>query len=223
MSKIKIVVVDDHPMVRQVLRHSLEQEADFAVVGEAADGDEAVRLTDEFLPQLVLMDIKMPGVSGVEATRQIIARHSGVAVLGLTAYDEDEHVLGILQAGAVGYLLKTASRETLIQALRSVLAGVTVLDPQVYRKLLKRAVRRQPATTAPGTAEPLGARELDVLRLAAGGMRNEVIASRLGISVRTVKGHFEEIYAKMRVQSRTEAAMQALKRGHIRIEDIEFE
>ncbi len=222
MLKARVLIADDHPMVRQVFRHSVEGEVDPAVVGEASDGDEAVRLTDELLPELVLMDIRMPRVGGVEATRQIKSRHSGVAVLGVTAYDEDAYVFGIMQAGASGYILKTASRESLIQAIRSVLAGVTVLDPVVCRKLLARALRRQSVRALVGGLEPLVPRELEVLRLAAGGMRNEGIASRLGVSVRTVKGHFEEIFAKMHVGSRTEATTHALKLGLIRIEEIEF-
>jgi NarL family two-component system response regulator LiaR len=220
MTTTKILLVDDHPMLRQGIRQLLERERDFEVVAEAGDGEEAVRLASEFKPDIVLMDVGMPKVSGLEATRQIKAQHSEIAVLVLTVHDEDEYIIGLLEAGASGYLLKSAYGEELVQAVRSIRTGGYALHPVVGQRLLKRAASHQLKPIKLEGVEQRTTREIEVLKLAARGMSNREIATELGIGVRTVKGHLVSIFAKMRVGSRTEAVLRALKYGWIVIEDI---
>jgi len=219
-SMTKILLADDHPMLRQGIRQLLEREQDFEVVAEAGDGEEAVRLASELMPDVVVMDVSMPKLNGLESTKQIRAKHPAIAVLVLTIHDEDEYIVGLLEAGAIGYLLKSAYGEELVQAIRSVRAGEFVLHPIVGQRLLKRAARYQLKPIRLEGVEQLTTREVDVLRLAARGMSNKEIALELGIGVRTVKGHLVNIFAKMGVGSRTEAVLRALKRGWIVLEDI---
>ncbi len=220
MSRTKILLADDHPMLRQGIRELLERQSDFEVVAEAGDGDEAVRLASELKPHVVIMDIGMPKLSGLEATKQIKARHPATAVLVLTIHDEDEYITGLLEAGAAGYLLKSAYGEELVNAIRSIRTGELVLHPVVGQKLLKRMASLQPRPIKLESVEQLTNREIDVLKLAAKGMSNGDIAVELGIGLRTVKGHLVSIFSKMRVGSRTEAVLQALKRGWITLEDV---
>jgi DNA-binding NarL/FixJ family response regulator len=215
--RIRVLLAEDHVLVRQGVRQFLEDTGDIEVVAEAGDGAEAIRLVGEHRPDIAILDIRMPEVTGVEATRQIKDRFPQVRVLVLTAYDDDPYVFALLQAGADGYVLKTASADELVQAVRTVHGGSPALSPEITGKVI-----RQMASSRPGGAsdqvEPLTERELDVLRLAARGRTNRAIGNELGISHRTVQGHLASIYGKLQVNSRTEAVTEALRRGWIVIE-----
>lgn len=215
--KIRVLLADDHAVVRQGIRRFLEEVDDIEVVAEAGDGREAVRLVEERQPDVAVLDIRMPEVTGVEATRRIRERFPHVRVLILTAYDDDPYVFALLQAGADGYVLKTASGDELVQAVRTVSQGKSALSPEVATKMVQQARSGKPATAA-GQVEPLTPRELDVLRLAARGLTNRAIGHELGVSHRTVQGHLASIYGKLGVGSRTEAVTEALRRGWIVIE-----
>jgi DNA-binding NarL/FixJ family response regulator len=212
--RIRIVLADDHVMVRQGIRQFLEEAGDVEVVAEAGDGAEAVRAVEAHQPDVAVLDIRMPGVTGVEATRQIKARFPQVRVLVLTAYDDDPYVFALLQAGADGYVLKTASGDELVRAVRTVHGGRTALSPEIAAKVVRQATGGRPEGAA-DQVEPLTDREIEVLRLAARGLTNRAIGHELGISHRTVQGHLANIYGKMGVNSRTEAVTEALRRGWI--------
>ena len=208
---IRVILADDHPLVRQGIRLFLEEADDVIVVAEATDGSEAVRLVEEHLPDVAVLDIQMPGLSGIEATRQIKARFPQVRVLILTAYDEEPYVLALLQAGANGYLLKSADADELVRAVRAVHRGESALSPQAAARVVHQIQSEQ----AFAQVEALTSRETEVLRLAAQGLTNIAIGHELGISARTVQGHLSNIYGKLEVQSRTEAVTEALRRGWI--------
>jgi DNA-binding NarL/FixJ family response regulator len=212
---IRVILADDHALVRQGIRLFLEEAKDIVVVAEASDGEEALRLVEQHRPDVAVLDIQMPGVSGIEATRQIKARFPEVRVLILTAYDEEPYVLALLQAGASGYLLKSAEAEALVRAVRSVYKGEAVLSPQAAARLVRQIQTARHAEGAFPQVEALTPRESEVLRLVAQGLTNIAIGHELGISARTVQGHLANIYAKLGVQSRTEAVTEALKRGWI--------
>ena len=215
--RIRIVLADDHVMVRQGIRQFLEEAGDVEVVAEAGDGAEAVRLVEAHQPDVAVLDIRMPGVTGVDATRQIKERFPHVRVLVLTAYDDDPYVFALLQAGADGYVLKTASGDELVHAVRTAYGGRTALSPEIATKVVRQAMAGRPEGAA-GQVEPLTEREIEVLRLAARGLTNRAIGHELGISHRTVQGHLANIYGKLGVNSRTEAVTEALRRGWIVIE-----
>jgi DNA-binding NarL/FixJ family response regulator len=215
--RIRIVLADDHVMVRQGIRQFLEEAGDVEVVAEAGDGAEAVRAVEAHQPDVAVLDIRMPGVTGVEATRQIKARFPQVRVLVLTAYDDDPYVFALLQAGADGYVLKTASGDELVRAVRTVHGGRTALSPEIAAKVVRQVTSGRPEGAA-DQVEPLTDREIEVLRLAARGLTNRAIGHELGVSHRTVQGHLANIYGKMGVNSRTEAVTEALRRGWIVIE-----
>ncbi len=215
--KIRVILADDHALVRQGIRQFMEEAEDIVVVAEAANGEEAVRLVEEHRPDVAVLDIQMPVITGIEATRQIKARFPDVRVLILTAYDEDPYVFALIQAGANGYILKSADAEELLQAVRKVYRGESVLSPEVTEKVLRQIQAGGPAAAAE-QVETLTAREIDVLRLAAQGLTNRAIGRDLGISDRTVQGHLANIYGKLGVSSRTEAVTEALKRGWIVLE-----
>lgn len=210
--KIRIILADDHRIVRSGIRQLLEGEDELQVVAEAGDGEEAQAVIEKFKPDVAVLDIQMPKASGIEVTRWVRAHLPEVGVLILTAYDDDPYVMAVLQAGANGYVLKTAEPEELIQAVRDVNEGKSALDPTVTRKLMSNLFKRPEKTMA---VEPLTDRELDVLRLAAKGFTNKAIGVQLGISDRTVQGHLAHIFAKMQANSRTEAVMRAVSLGWI--------
>ena len=217
--KTTILLANHHHMVRQGIRQLLEQEANFEVVGEAVDGLDTVRLASEFKPDIIVMEARMPGLNTVEAIRRVKAEHPQSAILILTTYDEEEHIIELLGAGAAGYLLKSASGEELVEAICSVRAGEFVCNAAVAQKLLKRIASTYPV--ALDSTEHLTRRETDVLELAAKGMSNRDIAARLSIGERTVKGHLMNVFDKLGVSSRTEAVLEALKRGWVTLEGDE--
>jgi NarL family two-component system response regulator LiaR len=217
---IRIILVDHHAVFRQGLRRLLEDEPDIEVVGEAGNGLEAVAVTRALAPDMVVMDVVMPRLSGLEATKQIKQSNPATAVLVLSAYDDDRYVLGVLEAGAAGYLLKSATAQEVIHAIRAVHAGEAVLHPAVAGRLLSRAARPPTRVTPAGGNEFLTEREIEVLRCAAKGLSNKEIASQLVLSVPTVKAHLVNIFNKMGVGSRTEAVMQALNQGWVEMEAI---
>jgi DNA-binding NarL/FixJ family response regulator len=205
LNKIRLVIVDDHPIVRDGLRGVLENQPDFEVVGEAADGEAAVQMASSLSPDIVLMDLRMPVMDGVTALREIRTRNPQCQVLVLTTYDSDADILPAIEAGASGYLLKDSTREELYAAIRAAARGETVLAPAVAARLVGRM--RAPAE------EKLSSRELEVLQLVAEGGSNSEIASRLHISQATVKSHLIHIFGKLGVSDRTAAVTVALKRG----------
>ncbi|HEX6291648.1 MAG TPA: response regulator transcription factor [Herpetosiphonaceae bacterium] len=208
---IRVVLADDHSVVRKGVREFLEEEPDIEVIGEASDGLQAVALATALQPDVIVMDIKMPQLSGVDATRRIRSAAPKVRVLALTAYDDDPYIFGLLEAGASGYVLKTAESSEMIRAIRTVAAGHSALDPAIAPRIIARVAHpAQPAET-------LTERELEVLRLAARGLTNKQIGHDLDISDRTVQNHLANIYAKLEVASRTEAVTAALQRGLLRL------
>ena len=215
---IKVLVADDHLIVRQGLQLILETAADFTLVGEAADGAEAVRLAAELKPDVVLMDLRMPGIDGLSAIERLSAEQPGVAVVILTTFNEDDLMLRGLRAGARGYLLKDTSREALFNAIRAAARGETLLKPEIMARVLALAKHPTPAPPPERSAGPgpaLTGRELEVLAAAARGERSKEIALQLGISERTVKAHLDSIYNKLGVDSRAAAVSVAMQRGLI--------
>jgi len=208
---IRVVLVDDHAIVRKGIREFLEEAGDVTVLGEAADGDYAKVLIGHHHPDVVIVDVRMPRVNGIELTRWIRAHFPDVGVLILSAYDDEPFLIAALQAGANGYVLKTAQGDEIVAAVRSVYRGQSALDSRIASKLLHRLGARIPTPLV----EELTPREREVLRLAARGMTNRAIARALGISDRTVQGHLANIYDKLQVSSRTEAVTKALQLGLI--------
>jgi DNA-binding NarL/FixJ family response regulator len=198
----------------------LEREKGIDVVAEASDGKEAVRLTIKERPDVVVMDFAMPELNGIEATRQIKAIAPGIAILVLTAYDSDQYIFAFLEAGAAGYLLKDVQVDELVEAIRAVHGGESMLHPAIARKVINRfAQPEKEAKTVQVALDQLTEREVEVLKLAAKGMSNRGIAEELIISDRTVQTHLTNIFNKMGVGSRTEAVVHALRRGWITLED----
>ena len=216
---IRVMLADDHVLVREGTRRLLEAEPDIQVVAEAGDGISAVEQAVASQPDVLIIDVAMPGMSGIEATRHIKQQLPKVAVLALTAYDDDQYVLALLNAGAAGFLLKDVRGQELVTAVRSVHRGEAVLQPRVAARALRRAVSRRALPVA--APPPLSDREMEVLREAARGLPNKDIARRLNLSVRTIHTHLGNIFAKLGVGSRTEAVLLALRRGWIALDDTE--
>jgi len=210
-AKIKVLLADDHHIVRAGIRQLLESANDIQVIAEAGDGEEAQSLIQQHKPDVAVLDIQMPKASGIVVTRWVRSHLPEVGVLILTAYDDDPYVMAVLQAGANGYVLKTAKTDELIQAVRDVHEGKSTLDPAVASKLMSNLFKRPVKTPV----ESLTDRELDVLRLAAKGYTNKAIGVQLSISDRTVQGHLAHVFAKLHAASRTEAVMRAVSLGWI--------
>ncbi|MCC6499648.1 MAG: response regulator transcription factor [Anaerolineales bacterium] len=209
---MKILLCDDQAVIRDGLEMLLTLEKDMQVVGSASDGAEALELAAQKRPDLILMDLKMPGVNGIEATRQLRAKFPEIKILVLTTYDDDEWLFDAIRAGASGYLLKDTPRQKIIEAIRGTLDGKSFLDPVVAGKLMNQVVsnQKQPASIL---AEKLTERELDVLRLLAKGFPNSEIASQLHLSEGTVRNHVSAILEKLGVSDRTQAAVIAIQHG----------
>jgi DNA-binding NarL/FixJ family response regulator len=218
VKRIRLLLVDDQSLFREALRTLLSLQPDFEIVAEAANGEEAVALTQQQQPDVVLMDLRMPVLNGIEATRRILAAGgSPPRVLVLTTFDEDAEVFAALRAGAAGYLLKASSAERLYGAVRAAAQGASVLEPSIAAKLmagLDRAGPRNPPR-AEALREPLSARELAVLQLLATGCSNKEIGARLNISEGTVKNHMTQVLGKLGVLDRTQAALRARELGMI--------
>jgi DNA-binding NarL/FixJ family response regulator len=209
---MKVIICDDQAIVRDGLEMLLKLEPDIEILGVADDGAAAVELVAKKTPDLVLMDLKMPIMNGVEATRQIKAKHPEVKILVLTTYDDDEWVFDAIQAGASGYLLKDTPREEVVKAIRGTVTGKTYIDPSIAGKVLRQASSHQ---TQPATliTSKLTDRETEVLRLIARGLSNSDIADRLFLSEGTVRNHVSAILAKLGVSDRTQAAVIAIQHG----------
>ena len=214
---IRVMLVDDHALVREGTRRLLETESDVEVVAEAASGEEAIEAAQRLRPGIAIMDIAMPGMGGIEATRAIKESCPETAVLVLSAYDDEPYLIALLEAGAAGFLLKNVHGQELINAIRAVSRGESVLQPSLAEKIMRRLSAR-PVTVEHAT-DLLSEREFEVLRLAARGLPNKEIARRLRLSIRTVHSHLANIFTKMHVGSRTEAVLLALRQGMISLQD----
>jgi DNA-binding NarL/FixJ family response regulator len=206
---IRVLLADDHAVVRAGIRQFLEKADDIQIVAEAEDGLAAQSLIEQCQPDVAVLDIQMPKASGIEVTRWIRSHHRQVGVLILSAYEDDPYVMAVLQAGANGYVLKTASPNDIIQAVRDVHNGKSALDPVITQKVLDQVVRQSNAPLV----EQLTERELEVLTLVGRGHTNKAIGVQLSISDRTVQGHLARIFAKLQAASRTEAVMRAVSLG----------
>ena len=219
MKKISILLAENHVVVRESIRQFLEREASFEVVGEAGDGEEAVQMASQLKPDVIIMDISMPKLNGIEATKQIKALQPSAVVLILTAYDYEQYIFPLLEAGAAGYLLKDVSSRELISAIQTVYKGEAVLHPAIARKVMERLRQPKVEPTGEQASDLLTERETSILKMAARGMTNSDIAQELHLSVRTIGSHLGNIFNKLRVGSRTEAVIQAMKKGWFTLEE----
>jgi DNA-binding NarL/FixJ family response regulator len=213
LETLRVIVAEDHPLFRKGVISLLEALPDFEVVGEASGGEEAVELARQMEPDVILLDLEMPGTDGIDALRRLREAGSAARTVIFTAYDTDERVLGALRAGARGYLLKGASREEIFAAVRTAASGGSPLEPSVTSRLLERANRDSPGP------EDLTPREREVLKLLAEGLQNREIAARLFVTERTVKFHVSSILHKLGAHNRTEAVSIAARRGLVEIGD----
>ncbi len=222
LQETRILLVDDHPLVRRALRDILEKEPDLHVVGEAGDGRQAIDMTEEHRPDIVIMDISMPVLNGVEATKQIKASNPLTAVLILTVHTDVETIFSILQAGASGYLVKSIFGPEVIHTIRAVMDGDMVLSPEVSEEVVKYALHHVHVSSPakPVSQERLSAKGMEVLSLAARGLSNKEIGAKLGISEATVKSYFVDVFQKLNVRSRTEAIFVSLKSGILTLDDL---
>jgi len=208
---IRVLLADDHVVVRAGIRQFLEQTSDIQVVAEASNGNEACELIEQFKPDVAVLDIQMPLMSGIEVTRWVRSNHLSVGILVLTAYDDAPYVQAVLQAGSNGYVLKTAEPQEIIEGVRDVFRGKSVLDVTLAQKLIAKLGGK----TESQLIEPLTDRELQILTLTAKGFTNKAIGMQLGISDRTVQNHLANIFQKLNAESRTEAVMRAVSLGLI--------
>lgn len=211
-SIIRVLLADDHAVVRAGIRQFLEQSPDLQVIAEASNGREACEMLEHFKPDVAVLDIQMPLMSGIEVTRWIRANRFPIGVLVLTAYDDDPYVQAVLQAGANGYVLKTAEPHEVVQAVRDVFHGKSVLDAALTQKLMNRLANKEETTLI----ESLTDREIQILTLTGKGFTNKAIGVQLGISDRTVQNHLANIFQKLNAESRTEAVMRAVSLGLIK-------
>lgn len=217
MDRIRILIVDDQRLMREGLRMLLEMEEGFEVVGEAADGQAALDAYAQHAPDIVLMDIRMPGMDGVEATRRLLQRDPSARVIILTTFDDDQYVFEGLRAGALGYLLKDLSGEELARAIRTVAHGGALIEPSIARKVFAEFARLAPAArdVNEGLPEPLSEREIEVLKLIAAGLSNREIAQRLFLAEGTVKNYVTNVLGKIGAHDRTQAALRGRELGLI--------
>jgi DNA-binding NarL/FixJ family response regulator len=220
MAKIKILLAEDHIVVREGTRELIQREPDMEVIGEAGDGIQAVQMTGKLRPDVVVMDIVMPNLNGIEATKQIKEKYPDTAILILTAYDDDQYVFALLDAKVSGYLLKTVRGQELISTIRAICSGEQVLQPSIARKVIERYNAAMKPGGSKGMIGPLTKKEMDVLLLAARGMTNKEIAEELNLKVQTVRSRLKKVFKKLNVSSRTEAAMCAMKNGWISLHEL---
>lgn len=220
MSDITIVLGEDHLITRQGILRLLEDEEGLTVVGEASNGEEAVQLVADLKPDVVILDIAMPKLNGIEATRQIKVINPRTGVLILSAYDDDEYVFALLKAGAAGYLLKSVSGDELVRAVKAIHNGEPVLDPGIAKKVMNYFKFQNRIPAVQGDSEHLSQRELDIIKLAAKGLTNKDIAEKLHLSYRTVEGHMRDVFNKLGVGSRTEAVLFGLRKGWFTLEEL---
>jgi len=214
------MIADDHAFVREGTKRLLEQEEDMEVVAEASDGEEAVSMATRYKPDVAIIDISMPKMDGIGATKQIKALYPEMVVLILSAYDDDQFVFSLLEAGAAGYLLKSVHGKELVDAVRAVYAGESVLHPSIAKKVLSKFARTPGKVVEEKPEELLSKREIEVLKLVTRGLSNKEIADELCLSIRTVQGHIGNIFNKLKVSSRTEAVVHALKEGWVTLDDV---
>jgi len=212
---IRILLVDDQRLMRDGLRTILELEDDLQVIAEAEHGEDGLQAFEQHQPDVVLMDIRMPGMDGVEATRRMVERWPEARVIILTTFDDDEHIFEGLRAGALGYLLKDVSGNELAQAIRKVAAGGALIEPSVARKVLAEFARLETSSRPinAGLTDPLSAREIEILKLLAQGLANKIIAERLYLAEGTVKNYVSNILSKLGVTDRTQAALRGRELG----------
>jgi len=220
VNSIKILLAEDHAVVRESIREALTREREFKIVGEASNGSEAVNLARELKPDVIVMDVAMPGLNGIEATRQIKSFHPGVSILVLTAYDDEQYIFSVLSAGAAGYLLKDVGVSDLVEGIKTVYKGESVLHPNIAKKVLQKFRTGKAEAVEEPAADLLSDREITVLKLAAGGLSNNAIAQELHLSVSTIESHLRTIFSKLGVGSRTEAVVEAMKRNWLSLKDL---
>ncbi|HEU4797875.1 MAG TPA: response regulator transcription factor [bacterium] len=213
MSRIRVLLADDHDLFRQGVRRLLEGVADLEVVGEGRTGEETVRLVEDLVPDIVLLDITMPGLSGIDAARLIKTASPRTGVIMLTVHADEEFLFEAIKAGAMGYLLKDASPDDLVRAIRLIYGGEGLLAPSMAAKVMREFARTRQAKELAGVLNPLTQREIEILQHVAEGLANKEIAHKLSISERTVKNHLSNIMEKLHVNSRTQAAVYALRSG----------
>lgn len=215
MAKIKVLVVDDHAIVREGVRMILAREADIDVVGEAGDGAEALQHVERLRPHVVVMDISMPGMGGIEATQVVRTKYPGVQVLALTMHEDESYVFQLLRAGAAGYVLKRAAAQDLVQAVRAAARGEAFLYPSVARKVVEDYLKRVESGEERERYDGLTTREKEILTLIAQGLSNQQIAEKLFISIKTVQTHRAHILEKLGLHDRTELVRYAIRKGLI--------
>jgi len=215
MARIKVVVADDHAIVREGVRMILAREQDIEVVGEAGDGQQALDLVASLRPQVVIMDISMPGMGGVEATQRLKAKHPEVQVLALTMHEDETYVFQLLRAGAAGYVLKRAAAQDLVQAVRAAAKGEAFLYPSIARKVVEDYLKRVETGEERERYDGLTTREKEILTLIAQGLSNQQIAEKLYISIKTVQTHRAHILEKLGLHDRTELVRYAIRKGLI--------
>jgi NarL family two-component system response regulator LiaR len=220
LDSIKILLAEDHAVVRESIREALTREPEFTIVGEACNGDEAVSLARGLKPDVIIMDVAMPGLNGIEATKQIKSFQPGVSILVLTAYDDEQYIFSVLSAGAAGYLLKDVGVADLVEAIKTVYKGESVLHPNIAKKVLQKFRTGKIEAVEEPSADLLSEREITVLKLAAGGLSNHAIAQELHLSVSTIESHLRTIFSKLGVGSRTEAVVEAMKRNWLSLKDL---
>lgn len=220
MKKITILIAEDHVVVRESIRQFLDREAKLEVVGEASDGEEAVQMASQLKPDVIIMDISMPKLNGIEATKQIKAQQPSATILILTAYDYEQYIFPLLEAGAAGYLLKDISGRELVNAIETVHRGEAVLHPAVALKVMERLRQTKVDPTGGRASDLLTEREITILKMAARGMGNNDIADELHLSARTIESHLATIFNKLGVGSRTEAVIKAMKNGWFTLEEL---
>jgi len=221
MPSIRVLIVDDHRIVRQGLRHVCERTGGFEVVGEAQNGQEAIQMAHQLRPDVILMDVNMPVLDGVQATRFIVEAEPAMRVIILTMYRQDRYVFEAIKAGARGYLLKDVDEQELVDAIRAVSRGEALINPSLAANLLDEFRRLSQTANEAGDTENLTQGEMDVLRLVAQGADNRTVAERLVLSERTVANRLSTIYEKLHVNNRTQAALVALRRGWAELEKEE--